>query len=148
MKKNQSRQSIWFSKVGTRNFFSRTRHSRGASLMIWGIFSNSAKLKLLFVRGRQIAADHVTMLNYLSLEQEGRPLCGEEQIFKQINEAIHNATLTKKYLLEQKTRLLDYTGCTPDLNTKGHLWGLIVAKVYDGGRQYSAIFKLKNLIFF
>ena len=47
------------------------------------------------------------MLNDLSLTQEGHHLCGEELIFQQDNAAIHNASITKMYLLEQKTRLLD-----------------------------------------
>ena len=50
----------------------------------------------------QKAADYVNMLNNLSLAQEGRRLCGEEWIFQQYNDAIHNASITKKYLLEQK----------------------------------------------
>ena len=36
--------------------------------------------------------------------------------------------------------------CSPDLNPIEELWGLIVATVYEGGRQYSAISELKNVI--
>ena len=49
-------------------------------------------------------------------------------------------------MLEQKIRLLDHPVCSPDLNPIENLWGLIVAKVYEGGRQYSAISELKNAI--
>ena len=42
------------------------------------------------------------MQNDLSLVQEGRRLCGEEWIFQLDNDVIHNASITKKYLLEQK----------------------------------------------
>ena len=56
------------------------------------------------------------------------------------------STIRKKYLLEQKIRLLNYPSCSPDLNPIENLWGLIVAKVYKGGRQYSAISELKNAI--
>ena len=73
------------------------------------------------------------MLNDLSLTQEGHCLCGEERIFQQDNAAIHNASITKKYLFEQKIRLLDHPTCSPDLNPMENLWGLIVAKVYEGG---------------
>ena len=55
------------------------------------------------------------MLNYLSLAQEGRHLCGEEWIFQQDNAAIHNASITK-YLLEEKIKLLDHPACSPDHN--------------------------------
>ena len=84
------------------------------------------------------------MLNDLSIKQERCRLCREECFFQQDNAAIRNASITKKYLLEQKIRLLDYPACCPDLNHIENLWGLIVAKVYEGGRQYSAISKLEN----
>ena len=38
------------------------------------------------------------------------------------------------------------SACSPDFNPIENLWGLIVTKVYEGGRQYSAISKLKNAI--
>ena len=75
-----------------------------------------------------------------------RRLCGEEWIFQQDNAAIHNASITKKYLLEQKIKLLDHSACSPDLSPIENLWVLIVVKVYEGDRQYSAIFELKNAI--
>ena len=50
--------------------------------------------------------------------------------------------MTKKYLLEQKIRLLDHPASSPDLNPIENLWGLIVAKVYQGGQQYLAISEL------
>ena len=86
------------------------------------------------------------MLNDLSLAQEGHHLCGEEWIFQPDGAAIYNASITKKYLLEQKIRLLDYPACSPDLNPIENLWGLIVATIYEGGQHYSAISALKNAI--
>ena len=41
-------------------------------------------------------------------------------------------SITKKYLLKQKIKLLDNLACSPIEN----LSGLIVAKVYEGGSQY------------
>ena len=93
-----------------------------------------------------LSADYVKMLNDLSLAQERRRLCGEEWIFQQDNVRIHNATITKKYLFEQKIRFLYYPACSLDLNPIEYLWGLIVAKVYEGGRQCTTISKLKNAI--
>ena len=66
--------------------------------------------------------------------------------FSAKNAAIHNASITKKYLLEQKIRLLDHPACSPDLSHIENLWGLIVANVYERGRPYSAISELKNVI--
>ena len=73
------------------------------------------------------------MRNDLSLAQERCRLCGEEWIFQQDNAAIHNASITNKYLLDQKIRLLDHPACSPNLNPIENLRGLIVAKVYEGG---------------
>ena len=42
------------------------------------------------------------MRNDLSLVDEGCHLCGEEWIFQSDIATIHNASITKKYLLEQK----------------------------------------------
>ena len=53
------------------------------------------------------------ILNDLSPAQAGHRLCGEELIFQQDNAAIHNASITKIYLLEQKVRLLDHPAFSP-----------------------------------
>ena len=98
-----------------------------------GAFSSSGKFKLQFVSGRQKVADYVKILNDLSLTQAGLCLCEEDWIFQQNNAAIHNASIRKKYLLEQKIRLLDHPACSQDLNPIEDLWELIVAKVYEGG---------------
>ena len=133
-------QKYWYTKNFLEENYS-TRHCEGGSLMIWGAFSSLGKLKLQFVSSLQ-KADYVKMLNDFSLTQEEHCLCGEEWIFQQDNTVIHNASITKKYLLEQKIRLLDHPACPPDLNPIENLWGLIVAKVDEGGRQYSAISEL------
>ena len=87
------------------------------------------------------------MINDLSLALEGRRLYVEEWIFQHANAAIHNASITKKYWLEQKIRLRDHPACSLDLNPIENLWGLIVAKVYEGGRQYLSHSELKNAVF-
>ena len=86
-----------------------------------GGLSSLGKLKLQFVSGRQKVADYVEMLNNLSLAQEGHRLCGEQLIFQQDNAAIHNVSTTKKYLLEQKERLLNHPAYSPDLNLTENL---------------------------
>ena len=93
-----------------------------------GHFSSSGKLKLQLISGRQKSAYYVKMLNDLSLAQEGHHLCGEEWIFQQDNAAIHNASITKKYLLEQRIRLLDHPACSPDINPIENLKELICCK--------------------
>ena len=112
-------QKYWHTKNFSEENYS-TRHRGGGSLMIWRAFSSSGKLKLQFINGWKT-------LNNLSLAQEGCHLCGEEWIFQQDNAAIHNESITKKYLLEQKIKL-DHSASFPDINTIENLWGLIVEK--------------------
>ena len=100
-------QKYWHAKNFPEENYS-TRNSGGGSLMIRWAFSSSGKLKLQFVSGRQKAADYVKMLNDLSLAQVGHRLRREDWIFQQDNAAIHNTSITKQYLLEQKIRLLDH----------------------------------------
>ena len=73
------------------------------------------------------------MLNDLSLTQEGHHLCGEEWIFQQDNAAIHNASITKKYLLEQKIRILDHPSKLSRPPSDRKFVGIDCCKVYEGG---------------
>ena len=61
------------------------------------------------------------MLNHLSLAKKGHCLCGEEWLSQQEIAAIHNASIAKKYLLEQKIRLLDHPEYSPDFNPMENL---------------------------
>ena len=60
--------------------------------------------------------------------------------FQQDSAVIHNASIIKKYYLEQKISSTDHPACSPDLNPIENLWGSFVVKVYEGGEQYWAIF--------
>ena len=140
-----------FRSTGTQKIFQKTitQQSIVEEDLLWPerrSFSSSRKFKLQFVNGWQKAADWVKMLVNLFLTQEGCHLCGEEWIFQQDNAAILNAPITKKYLLEQKIRLLDHPACSPDLNPIENFWRLIVAKVCEGVWWYSAISEPKNTI--
>ena len=116
--------------------------------LLWSreAFPSSGKHKLLFVSGWQKATDYEKMLIDLSPAQEGCLLRGEMWISLWDNATIHNASIRKKYLLEQKIRFLEDASCSPNLNAIENVWGLIVVKVYEGGRQYSAISELERAI--
>ena len=125
---------VAFRRSGTQNLPEEnysTRHSGKGSFTISGVFRSPGKLKI------SILCEDA---------KERDRLCREEWIFQQDYVAIHNPSITNKYLLEQKVRLLDHTACSPDLNPIENLWGLIIAKVYEVGRQYLAISELKNAI--
>ena len=93
-----------------------------------------------------VAKKQLTMSNDLSLVQEERRLCEEECICQPDNIVINNASIIKKYWLEQKVRLLHHLVCSWDNDHIENVWGLIVANVYEEGPQYSVISELKNVI--
>ena len=62
------------------------------------------------------------------LTQEECRLYKEKWIFQQDKAAIHNASITKKYLLKQKIRLLDHSACSPDLNPIENLLDWLLQK--------------------
>ena len=98
-----------FRSTSTSAIFQKTISQQGKvgeHLLRSAGYSSSGKLKLQFVSGRQKAADYVKMLNDSCLAQEGRRENGGEWIFRQDKAAIHNSSVTKKYLLKQKIRLL------------------------------------------
>ena len=117
-------QKYWHSKNFPEENYS-TKHSGGRSLIIRWAFSSSGKLKQQFLSRWQKTADYVKILNDISFAQEGSRLCGEDLIFQKDNADIHNASITKKNLLEQKIRLLDHPVCSADLSPIENLWGLI-----------------------
>ena len=67
----------------------------------------------------------------------------EDWIFQQDNAAIHNATI-KKVLAWSKNKIFWPPCMLSRPQSYRKVMGLIVAKVYEGGQQYSAISELKN----
>ena len=112
-KEIQFKQSWWLSEVLVCKKFPEENYSICQWRMIWEAFLPSGRLKLQFVNGRQKTADYMKMLNDLSLAQKGRRM---DFIWRRMdfNAAIHNASISKKYLLEQKIRFLDHPVCSPD----------------------------------
>ena len=125
-KEIQFRWSKWLSKVlECKNFPEEnysTRHSGWESRDLGGPSHLQENLNY------NLSGVNKKMLNDLSLTQEGHRLHGEEWIFQQDTDALWVAALTKKYLLEQKIRLLDQPTYAPDLNPIENLWVLIVVK--------------------
>ena len=84
--------------------------------------------EIQFRQFRQLSELLARKKSYLSLAQKGRRVCGEEWIVQQHNAAIHNASITMNYILEQKIRLLDHHEYSPDVNPIDNLWRLTVWK--------------------
>ena len=101
-------QKYWHAKHFLEKNFS-TRNSGGGFLMICGgashLQENLTTICQWSIKSSRLCED-----------AEGFISRGVEWIFQQDNATIYKASITKKYLLEQKIRLLDHPECSPDLN--------------------------------
>lgn len=64
----------------------------------------------------------------------------------QDNAPPHRAVKTKEGLEEQSFSTIDWPALSPDLNPIENVWGLLVQKVYVGGKQYFSVPALKAAI--
>ena len=123
-------------EILARNNFSEennsTRHCGEGSLMIWKDHKRSSSTKPCWVVVRTCFIFKKTSTTICQWSTKSSRLCEHAKWFisctrrassmwrrvdfRQDNAAIHNASITKKYLFEQKIRLLDYPACSPDLN--------------------------------
>jgi len=60
--------------------------------------------------------------------------------------SIHSSRFTKTFLKEKKIQLLGWPSKSPDVNPIENLWGSLVRVVYENGKQYDNVTKLKEAI--
>ncbi len=66
------------------------------------------------------------------------PLIAESPwILQQDNATIHVSAVTKEWFRVNNVEVLEWPPRSPDLNPIEDLWGWLVRKVYQNGRQYS-----------
>ena len=66
--------------------------------------------------------------------------------FKQDNESVHTAKLTKDWFRFRFTPVMEWPARSPDLNPVENLWGLMARRVYSDRMQYRTIASLKDAI--
>ena len=62
----------------------------------------------------------------------------------QDNAKPHTSQKTKEFLQQQEINLLNWPSCSPDCNPIENLWGILVQRLYAGGRQFTSINQLKQ----
>jgi transposase len=107
--------------------------------MVWGAFSVRGKSELAFVTGRQDSTAHCetlsdTLLPFL--HEHYLTEDGVEAVFQQDNASIHTSRETRRWLEEQDFEIMGWPAKSPDLNPIENLWGILVQKIYVGGKQY------------
>ncbi|GBO13903.1 hypothetical protein AVEN_136769-1 [Araneus ventricosus] len=107
------------------SFFSRRRGS--GSLMVWAVFCCNGQVSLRFTSGRKPSQDYTKTLedNLLPIAEL---LDGSQWEFQQDNALIDTANSTQVWFNSQNIKVLNWTTCSPDLNTIENLWASCVAK--------------------
>lgn len=127
-----------------KQYFSK-RQSGGGSVMIWAMIGWKGKSELVFLEGKQDSTKYVALLTH-HLKRQAFRLGGKKWIFQQDLASIHNSTITKAWLKDNKVTVLDWPSKSPDMNIIENVWGILVRRVYAGGKQFDNIMDLKRAI--
>jgi transposase len=121
------------------------RIAGGGGVMVWASFGGKYKGHITQVDGRMNAQSYQNLLRD-HVDEISEHFGRNEWIFQQDNAPCHRAGATKEWFKRQNISLMDWPACSPDLNPIENLWGLVVRKVYIGGRQFRTIDELKTAI--
>lgn len=124
--------------------FSR-RHTGGGSLMIWACFNFYGKSKLAVVSGILNQWEYQTHLKDYLLPFI-KDFGGVSPVFQQDNCRCHVARSTMEWLKNKNIEVMDWPPYSPDLNPIENLWGVLVRKVYAGGKQFKSIDDLQSAV--
>jgi hypothetical protein len=110
--------------------------------MVWAAFGFNGKTQIIFLNGRQKAADYIRVLADHLLPFGGE-IGGRNWNFQQDNAPIHTAGLTKTWFRDNSVVDLNWPSRSPDLNPIDNLWGILVRRVYANGRQFNSVTELR-----
>lgn len=119
-----------------------SRQHGGGGFMVWAAFSKKGKTDLVFLEGKQKAVDYIrTLENHLLGYIKSHD--STEFIYQHDGATPHTAKKTKKFLKDEGIDVMSWPARSPDLNPMENLWGIMVQRVYDGGKQYATLAELK-----
>lgn len=121
------------------------RNQGGGSVMVWASFGWNGKSEICFIDERMNAENYRQLLND-HLTHIGSTIGGDKWIFQQDNAPIHRANANINWFKSRKIDVLPWPAYSPDLNPIENLWGILVRKVYEGGRQFYRTNDLKKAI--
>ena len=121
------------------------RAQGGGGVMIWAAFCKQGKSSLCFINIRMKSDSYCKVLEEHLLPYVSGTLHGNF-IFQQDNAPCHRARSTMKWLEEHAISTMEWPALSPDLNPIENLWGILVQRVYLGGRQFSSKVELKEAI--
>lgn len=120
----------------------QTRNFGGGSLMVWGAFTSTATLNMVFTNCRMNSKDYINVLQS-SLIPFKNKYRRRKFIFQQDNASIHRSVETKAWFSSKKIDVLSWPARSPDLNPIENIWGIIVRRIYANRKQYDNVEQLK-----
>ena len=137
-------RSYWYDLRSEKTIFSK-RHSGGSSCMIWAGLNENGVTPLAFCSGKMNSESYQGILASHLLPNASNLTHGNF-ILMQDNAPPHRSRSTTDWLTMNQVEKFDWPPYSPDLNRIENLWGWLVRKVYDNGRQFDSIDQLKREI--
>jgi len=137
-------QYYWADLRKEPEIFSKNVHG-GGSVMVWAAFSWNGTTDIVFIDGRLNSLGYRKVLEDHLLPKAAE-IGGQEWIFQQDNAAIHTARVLLDWFSVTGINQMKWPAKSPDLNPIENLWGILIRRVYENGRQYSTVGGLKAAI--
>ena len=113
--------------------------------MVWAGFGYSGKTEIVRVGTHMKAVHYQKMLSEYLLPV-GASIGGQTWKFQQDNAGIHTAHSTIAWFQDNAIEAINWPSLSPDMNPIENLWGVLVRKVFHGGRQFENANHLKIAI--
>ena len=113
--------------------------------MVWGAFAFNGKSDLVVISGRMDSAKYQLVIGD-QMDTHFERIAGTNFVFQQDNATFHTSASSSAFFKSKGVRLLDWPPKSPDLNPIENLWGYLVRRVYENGRQYGNIRDLREAV--
>lgn len=129
--------AYYFHDVRKEQRFLTRRHSRVGGVMVWGAICYNGPVSFTIVEGKQSAQSYKNLLE-TQRATISEKMNGNDWLLQQDNAPIHTARLVKTWLQQEEIEVLSWPACSPDLNIIENVWGWLVKRIYEGGRQFDS----------
>ena len=143
LKGNDGYVSLWVES--DRKYTYDTDCRRLPGIMVWAGITYSKEIYVVRMDRSVTGKNYKEMLETVVFHPENTDL-PEKFVFQQDNAPAHKARVTKDFLESRRIPVLDWPPYSPDLNIIENLWGIVSAKVYEGGKEYQNPSELWNAV--